>query len=757
MEKRKRDITSILFILVAVILLGANIASGLLLMEQSENAMKNLMQNRMLDISNTAAYMIDGDALEAITGRDESNSDYMKIYNTLDSFQRNIDLEFIYGIKKIDEETYIFTIDPAPVDCSEYGELVHYTDALGRAFTGAPSVDDEPYTDNYGRFYSAYTPVYNSKGDVVGVIAVDFSAEWVDKQLLKNALTVMAGVIISMLIGAVVMVFVRIRILRGKLRDSNEQANAMITAMASDYRSVYYVNLDDDQGICYREHSNLDNGLNQGEKFRYLETFSKYANDYVTEEYKEQFLQFIDPASIRAALKSDALIALTYLVKRNGVESYEMLRMAGVRRPEDRDDNTVHAIGIGFTDVDARTRENLEQKQALANALAQAEEANKAKTAFLSSMSHELRTPMNAIIGLNRIAMSDSNISDKTKDYLEQIGSSASHLLKIINDILDMSSIESGHMTIKNEEFSFARLTEEVSAMIGVECYEKGIKYQQEIDEELKRYFVGDDMKLKQIMINVLGNSVKFTEKDGVVSFKAEKINDYDQKTSIRLTMKDTGIGMDEAYIAKIFEPFSQEDISNTNKHGSTGLGMAITKNYVDMLGGTIDIQSKKGVGTTITVTLTLENSDTVGGKEETLVIESEKKILDGCRVLLAEDILVNAKIMMKILSMRNIVTDHAENGKIAVDMFGKSQEGYYDAILMDMRMPEMDGLEATAIIRNMPRSDAKHIPIIAVTANAFDEDVRNSMQAGLNAHISKPVEPNEIYKVLESFISAKD
>ncbi len=757
MDKNKNDVSSGGFILVAVLLLVANVVTGIVLMEQSEKAMKTLMQNRMLDISKTAAYMVDGDALETITGRDTANSEYMEIYNILDSFQRNIDLEYIYGIKKIDEDTYIFTIDPATVDSSEYGEQVHYTDALGKSFSGISTVDDAPYTDSYGSFYSAYSPVFNTQNEVVGVIAADFSARWFEWQLTKNALIIMAGVFISMIVGAIAMIFVRLRILRGRLRDSNLQANAMITAMASDYRSVYYINLDEDNGICYREHSNLDNGLGQGEKVNYLETFTKYANDYVAEQYREQFLQFIDPDAVRKALQKETLIALTYLVSRNGIESYEMLRMAGVRRPEDRDDNIVHAVGVGFTDVDTRTRENLDQKQALADALAVAEEANKAKTAFLSSMSHELRTPMNAIIGLNRIAMSDSHISDKTKDYLEQIGSSASHLLKIINDILDMSSIESGHMTIKNEEFSFTRLVEEVKSMIGIECMDKGIKYVQEIDDSLKHYYVGDDMKLKQIMINILGNSVKFTETDGEVSFKAEKISDYNGKTAIRLTMKDTGIGMDESYLSKIFEPFSQEDISNTNKHGSTGLGMAITKNYVDMLGGSIEIHSKKGEGTTTIVSLTLTNSDTVEVKDDSEIIENEKKILDGCRVLLAEDIMVNAKIMIKILNMRNIVVDHAENGKIAVEMFEKSEEGYYDAILMDMRMPEMDGLEATSIIRGMGRADSKGIPIIAVTANAFDEDVRNSLQAGLNAHLSKPVEPNEVYKVLESFISAKD
>lgn len=603
----------------------------------------------------------------------------------------------------------------------------------------------------------------DNSGSVIFIIVALFllGANIVSSVLLMNSsehsIIILSEVISSVIVAIVAIFFVRFIIIRGKLLDSNKQANAMITAMASDYRSVYYVNLDDDSGICYREHSKLSNGLSEGEHFAYLETFTKYAYDYVSEQYREKFLQFIAPDAVRDALKEDTLIALTYLIKRDGVESYEMLRMAGVRRPEDRDDNTVHAVGIGFTDVDARTRENLDQQKALSEALLEAEAANKAKTAFLSSMSHELRTPMNAIIGLNRIAMSDAGISEKTREYLEQIGSSASHLLKIINDILDMSSIESGHMVVRKEEFNLEGLLQQVHSMIGIECHEKNLEYTYETDEELKHHFIGDDMKLKQILINILNNSVKFTESGGKVSLKAQKVGGYNGMTTVRFTLSDTGIGMEPGYMDKLFDAFSQEDLSNTNKHGSTGLGLAITKNYIDMLGGTITVDSKKGVGTTFVVTLTLENSHNTSAKETSGEDNIDQLILDGCRVLLAEDIMVNARIMMKVLEMRNIKVDHAENGRIAVDMFAESDEGYYDAILMDMRMPEMDGLEATMIIRAMERKDAKTIPIIAVTANAFDEDIRNSMQAGLNAHLSKPVEPNEIYRVLASFITSKE
>lgn len=534
-------------------------------------------------------------------------------------------------------------------------------------------------------------------------------------------------------------------------------------------------------------------------------------------------------------------------------------------------------------------REQMERNEQLKVALRNAEQASVAKTAFLSRMSHEIRTPMNAIIGLDNIALQESNLSDEMKDHLDKIGSSARYLLTLINDILDMSRIESGRMAIRNEEFPFNRFLEQVNTMVDGQCRDKGLHYDCTIHGKVDEYYIGDDTKLKQVLINILGNAVKFTNPGGTVSLTVEQTARFDSQTTIQFVIRDTGIGMEKEYLPKIFEAFSQEDDTNTSKYGGSGLGLAITKNIVEMMNGHITVDSTKGIGTEFTVTVPLKSTGKkvsaaqnlsvrpselnvlvidddpvalkhaqivlgeigihadicesgaeafdmielhharrqeynlilvdlkmpeqdgievtreirklLGGEAAIIIltayswtdVEDEavdagvnsfmskplfatnvltefqqvlqrKKVaeeggpesveLSGRRILLAEDMLINAEIMKQLLVMKGMEVEHAENGKLTVDAFFAKPAGYFDAILMDVRMPVMDGLEAAEAIRALPHPDAKKIPIIAMTANAFDEDVQRSLQAGMSAHLSKPVEPEHLYQTLGELIA---
>ena len=535
-------------------------------------------------------------------------------------------------------------------------------------------------------------------------------------------------------------------------------------------------------------------------------------------------------------------------------------------------------------------REQMRVNTQLKLALSEAKQANVAKTAFLSRMSHEIRTPMNAIIGLGTLAIHEPELTPSLQRYLSKISTSAKYLLSLINDILDMSRIESGRMDLKKEEFSFSNFLDLVNTMADGQCRDRELEYECIVNSQLADFYIGDDTKLRQVLINILGNAVKFTSPGGRVSLTVEQVSSFNGQATLRFSIADTGIGMDKEYLPKLFEPFSQEDSSNTSKYGGSGLGLAITKNIITLMNGDITVDSEKGKGSTFTITVSLKEVDKkqsahslnldpkdlrvliidddpvackhthivleeIGIASETclsgpealklisthharcedfnlilvdlrmpeqdgivvskairemmgdvatiiitayswLEVEQEARAagvdsflakpvfastvlqefkqilqrkqqehkdvikeakLEGRRILLAEDVQINAEIMIQLLDILQISVDHVENGQLAVEKFKSQPVGYYDAILMDVRMPVMDGLAATKAIRALDKADCQLIPIISMTANAFDEDVQLSMQAGMNAHLTKPVEPELLEHTLAQLIAKYD
>jgi len=407
-------------------------------------------------------------------------------------------------------------------------------------------------------------------------------------------------------------------------------------------------------------------------------------------------------------------------------------------------------------------RNLIDKKSAMASAEA-AESANRAKSQFLSRMSHEIRTPINAIIGLDNIALRDESISPHTRDELNKIGVSARHLLSIINDILDMSRIESGKLELKDEAFCLQDLLEDIQIVIEGQCREKGLQFVCEAAGGTDEFLMGDKVKLKQVMINILGNSVKFTDAPGVISFNISQEELPDDRVNLHFKMEDTGIGMDSEYIPKLFDAFSQEDSGITSRFGGSGLGLAITKSIVEMMGGEIKVESEKGVGTTFMVSVILKKAEKVEKPTDIREMNvdekndgnpDEKPGLAGLHVLIVEDQELNAEVLSDLLELEDIQSDWAQNGREGVDVFEQSREGYYDAILMDIRMPVMDGMAATRAIRNLKRSDAQSVPIIALSANAFEDDVAECLQAGMNMHLSKPVDIDLLLDALREVVA---
>ena len=407
--------------------------------------------------------------------------------------------------------------------------------------------------------------------------------------------------------------------------------------------------------------------------------------------------------------------------------------------------------------IEKETNQKLNKLRVAAeDALKVAESASKAKSTFLSNMSHDIRTPMNAIIGFATLALDDIRDGKKVQDYLSKILSSSKHLLGLINDILDMSRIESGKVVLEEQETDLVTTLQELQSIMEGQAKERKLKLHVDYSNLRDRHVFCDKTRLNQVMFNLLANAVKFTSEGGSIWLTMSQLEptyEVEDRAIYEIRVKDTGIGMDKAFIKHIFEPFERERTSTVSKIQGTGLGMAITKNIVDMMGGTIEVESQKGVGTEfiIRLELRLQAEARVANEDGTKQHGHAEGVAEfaGKRLLLAEDNELNREIACMLLSKYGFVIDTAENGQEAVDLVAASAPDYYDLVLMDIQMPVMDGHEATRRIRNLKDKELAKVPVVAMTANAFDEDRKAAKECGMNGFISKPINMQEVVQAL--------
>lgn len=397
--------------------------------------------------------------------------------------------------------------------------------------------------------------------------------------------------------------------------------------------------------------------------------------------------------------------------------------------------------------------EERKQKQLLLEAAEKADAASQAKSTFLLNMSHDIRTPMNAIIGFTNIALHQNVVAD-IHGSLEKVRESSNHLLSLLNDVLDLSRIESGKAVFSPEPVDITGLTDNVLAIMKGLLYNRDLKFEVYRDRPKNPYVLADAARIREVLTNLLSNAVKFTKDGGMITLDISSHPGEDDKHMIvRYIVKDNGIGMSEGFQKKLFKPFSQEDDSGARtQYKGTGLGMAITKEYVHMMGGKIDVESKKGIGTTFTVEIPLELTEQdIHQKQE----EPVYRDLTGVNVLMAEDNDLNAELATVMLEDAGMVVTRASDGKEAVERFKNHPRDTYDIILMDIMMPNMDGHQAAKTIRAMEkeRPDASSIPIIALSANAFAEDVKASVDSGMNGHISKPFDMEEVTATIAKYV----
>lgn len=398
------------------------------------------------------------------------------------------------------------------------------------------------------------------------------------------------------------------------------------------------------------------------------------------------------------------------------------------------------------SDITAQVLTERERVERLNEALFSAEAANEMKTVFLANMSHDMRTPLNAVLGYTDLAR-ETDDPEAIRGYLEKIGQSGNLLLQLINDTLDLSKIETGIAVLKPEPTDSGELLNEVLATLGPAMDEKGIEFDLQTSDSPLAMAKMDRMRMGEILLNVLNNAVKFTPPGGRVSLRVERLDERDGRAYERFTISDTGCGISEGFLPNIFEPFAQERTESNADVGGTGLGLAIVKRLVDLMDGKISVESEEGVGTTFTILLDYELAD--GSALAVAAPEAPAVDLSGRKVLLVEDNAMNTDIARRMVERWGMEVACAADGAEALEMFEASRPCGYDVVLMDLRMPRMDGYEATRRIRALGRSDAQAVPIIAMSADAYDEDVRLCLDTGMNAHVPKPVDPGRLYRAL--------
>lgn len=660
----------------------------------------------------------------------------------------------------------------------------------------------------------------------------------------------------------------------------------LVQALGIDYSAVYVFNVDTGMGSLLRNESHNSERVSRifDGKMPFEESMSRYIEEFVYEDDKEMMRQSSSIENMKNELSEKKVFHVNYRMIRDGQMEYFQMKAvrAGIA------DGSL-GIVLGFRSVDGEIRREMEKKNLLEDALLQANRASKAKSVFLSNMSHDIRTPMNAIVGFTALAITHIERREQVEEYLKKIMTSGNHLLSLINDVLDMSRIESGKMHLDEKPCSLPDILHGLRNIVQADVSAKQLDLYIDTVDVIDEDIICDKLRLNQVLLNLLGNSIKYTPAGGIVSLRiTEKAGAPEGYANYEFSIKDTGIGMSEEFVQHIFEPFEREKCTTISGIQGTGLGMAITKNIVDMMNGTIEVKSEQGVGTEFRASFVfrlhsgkkesqviselkncralvvdddfntcdsvsymlgqigLRAEWTLSGKEAVLrtrqaimrgdiysvyIIDwllpdingvevtrrirkemgedvpiivltaydwadieeeakeagvtafcskplflselrsclnsvvctvkeeeprevSEKKKIRTGRILLAEDIDLNQEIATAILGDAGFTTEVAGNGKLAVDMLKNSEPGYYQLVLMDIQMPEMNGYEAAREIRNLKDKELAAVPIIAMTANAFEEDKQEAIKCGMNGHIAKPIDIKNLFKTLDQILS---
>ncbi|MBR3405037.1 MAG: response regulator [Firmicutes bacterium] len=527
----------------------------------------------------------------------------------------------------------------------------------------------------------------------------------------------------------------------GRMDADHLTFSSVAQALAGDYFSIYVVDPDTEAFVEYSSSEEYKNLGIETQGANFFELSRRNIEALIYPEDRDRFMAVFSRERVLKIIERDGHFTTKYRLMLNGIPTYVSMKATLLENRNER------RLIIGLTNIDAQMKREEEFRKHMADA------RTRAKNDFLANMSHDIRTPMNAIVGYTNIAKSHWDEPEVVADALDKIGSSSHFLLSLINDILDISKIESGKMQLSLAACDLRDIFRRIEDITALQAKNKSITITYSHDTVHHYKVIADDLRIEQVLINITGNAIKYTPEGKSVELIAEELGaTEDKKIKYRFIVRDTGIGISEEYLPHIFESFTREEKTTVNRVQGTGLGLAITAKVVEMMGGVISVKSKLGEGSEFTVELALEPSEPDEDTAET--DEMQPTVLNGKRVLLVEDNAINAEIATIILEQYGIVVDHAENGRIGADKVKIAEAGHYSAVLMDIQMPVMNGYEATRAIRSFSGEYYRTLPIIAMSANAYDEDIQASLDAGMNAHIAKPFQPDDLIKTLYRYMA---
>ena len=524
-------------------------------------------------------------------------------------------------------------------------------------------------------------------------------------------------------------------VLLKKALDEATKRSEIILAIATLYVTIVHVNVKERTYELLKGHDLVQKIF--GQKGKIDDVMEILPTTFAAKEWREQYREFLDFDTLAERLRNTNFVSNEF-VNING--EWRVSRF--IVKSRDTQGNVVDVLYVVRDITEEKLRELMYQKQLKAS-MEDAQRANISKTAFLQRMSHDIRTPLNGIVGMIHIAEKHKNDVAKLREFRQKVLQSTDYLQKLINNVLDISKLESGSLMLEYKSFDLVELLSNNMTVVAMSAYENGVRFEGGVEANTirHRYLIGSPVHLSRVLMNLASNAIKYNHFHGTVNVHCEELSDDGNMAVFKFVCSDTGLGMSEEFQKHAFDVFAQEGKQSTTTFSGSGLGLSIVKDIIELMGGMIELESKENVGSTFTVTVPFKIDHLVENNDSQNDSCSQSMELSGKRVLLVEDNAINMEIAHAILEEEHLNITEAKNGKEALEIFQNSKLNEYDVIIMDVMMPVMDGLEATKAIRMLEREDAKRIPIIAMTANAFEEDRKACLDAGMDEHIGKPID----------------